>query len=138
MAEAIRNSIPEKNAEGVAHTAPEYMALVEAQFTGSSKTYARTLIDQFLNTKYTGGGVREHILKLSNLHGKMAALDMKLPDDFLVHTFFRSLPPAFANLEITYNSLEEKWDIQKLIGRCVQDEDRMIAQNGGQINYVHH
>ncbi|CAN6334605.1 unnamed protein product [Urochloa humidicola] len=138
MAEAIRNSIPEKKADGVAHTAPEYMALVQTQFTGSSKFYCRTLIDQFLNTKYTGGGVREHILKLSNIHGKLAALDCKLPEDFLVHTVFRSLPPAFSNFEISYNSLEEKWDLQKLIGRCVQDEDRMIAQNGGQINYVHH
>ncbi|CAO2152833.1 unnamed protein product [Urochloa humidicola] len=138
MAEAIRSSIPEKNADGVALTAPEYMALVETQFTGSSKTYARTLIDQFLNTKYMGGGVREHILKLSNIHGKLAALDMKLPEDFLVHTVFRSLPPAFSPFEISYNSLEEKWDLHKLIARCVQDEDRMIARNGGQINYVHH
>ncbi|CAN6356056.1 unnamed protein product [Urochloa humidicola] len=138
MAEAIRNSIPEKKADGVAHTAPEYMALVQTQFTGSSKFYCRTLIDQFLNTKYTGGGVRKHILKLSNIHGKLAALDMKLPEDFLVHTIFRSLPPTFSSFEISYNSLEEKWDLQKLIGRCVQDEDRMIAQGGGQINYVHH
>ncbi|CAN6299688.1 unnamed protein product [Urochloa humidicola] len=138
ISEAIRSSIPEKKADGVAHTAPEYMALVQTQFTGSSKFYTRTLIDQFLNTKYTGGGVREHILKLSNIHGKLAAFDMKLPEDFLVHTVFRSLPSAFSSFEISYNSLEEKWDLQKLIARYVQDEDRMIAQGGGQINYVNH
>jgi hypothetical protein len=30
----------------------------------------------------------------------------------------------------------DKWDIEKIIAMCVQEEDRMKASNGGSINYV--
>jgi hypothetical protein len=30
----------------------------------------------------------------------------------------------------------DKWDIEKIIAMCVQEEDRLKALNGGSINYV--
>ena len=56
----IRGSIPECT------TATEYLKKVESQFTGSSKAYASTLIKKLFNEKYTSGGIREYILKMSN------------------------------------------------------------------------
>jgi hypothetical protein len=32
--------------------------------------------------KYTGGGVRDHILKMSNMNGKLAEMGMVLPAEF--------------------------------------------------------
>jgi hypothetical protein len=32
--------------------------------------------------------------------------------------------------------MSEKWDLHKLIYLCVQEEDRLKAQNGGFLNYV--
>jgi hypothetical protein len=29
-----------------------------------------------------------------------------------------------------------KWDMEKMIAMCVQEEDRLKASNGGSINYV--
>jgi hypothetical protein len=45
----------------------EYLEKVESQFTGSSKTYASTLIKRLISEKYTGNGVRDHILRMSNV-----------------------------------------------------------------------
>ena len=55
--DAIRGSILDCD------TTTEYLKKVETQFTGSSKAYANTLIKKLFNEKYTGDGIREHILK---------------------------------------------------------------------------
>ena len=57
--DAIRRSILDYD------TTTEYLKKMESQLTGSSKAYAYTLIKKLLNDKYTGGGIREHILKMS-------------------------------------------------------------------------
>jgi hypothetical protein len=46
MSEIIRASIPEKKSDGVAHTATEYLAIVEKQHDTHSKAYASTLINK--------------------------------------------------------------------------------------------
>jgi hypothetical protein len=84
--EAIRGAIPECTA------AVEYLRKVESQFTGSSKAYASTLIKRLVTKKYTGGGIREHILRMSNLASKLKPMDMGLKTEFLVHLVFASLP----------------------------------------------
>ena len=82
----IRGSIPECT------TATEYLKKVESQFTGSSKAYASTLIKKLVNEKYSGGGIREHILKMSNMTSKLKPMDLGLKDEFLIHLIFASLP----------------------------------------------
>ena len=89
MTEAIGASIPEKNADGVAHTATEYLAIVESQHSRHSKMYTSTTIGNVVSMKYTGGGIREHILKMSNMNGKLAEMGMNLPDEFVVHLVFK-------------------------------------------------
>ena len=57
---AIRGAIPD------AATAKEYLTNVEAQFQGTSKAQASTLILKLVTTKYDGvSGIREHILKMN-------------------------------------------------------------------------
>jgi hypothetical protein len=45
----------------------EYLEKVESQFTGSSKAYVSSLIKRLISEKYTGGDVRDHILRMSNV-----------------------------------------------------------------------
>jgi hypothetical protein len=47
----------------------EYLDKINSQFTGSSKTYATQLIKQLMTERYSGGGsgIREHILRMSNM-----------------------------------------------------------------------
>jgi len=68
---------------------------VESQFTGSSKAYASTLIKKLFNEKYSGGGIREHILKMSNTTYKLKPIDLGLKGDFLIHLVFASLPKGY-------------------------------------------
>jgi len=109
----IRGSIPECT------TATGYLEKVERQFTGSSKAYASTLIKKLVNEKYSGGGIREHILKMSNTASKLKPMDLGLKDEFLIHLIFSSLPKEYETFVVNYNLQPDKWDIDKLIAICM-------------------
>ena len=85
ISNSIRGSIPDCD------TAIEYLKKVESQFTSTSKAYSSTLIKKLFNEKYSRGGIREHILKMSNTASKLKPLDLGLKDDFLIHLVFASL-----------------------------------------------
>ncbi|KAL6594621.1 hypothetical protein ACP70R_048359 [Stipagrostis hirtigluma subsp. patula] len=46
---------------------------------------------------------------------------------------FKQLFEAFV---VNYNMQPERWDIEKTIAMCVQEEERLKATNGGSLNYV--
>jgi hypothetical protein len=97
--EAIRRGIPD------CETAKEYLKKVDGQFTGSSKTYVSTIIKRLVTEKYSfGSGVREHILKMSNMASKLNTMKVGLEDEFLVHLVMSFLPKEFEAFEINYNS----------------------------------
>jgi hypothetical protein len=117
--EAIRGGIPD------CETAKEYLKKVESLFTGSSKTYADTIIKRLVTEKYSfDSGVREHILKMSNMASKLKTIDKGLKDEFLVHLVMSSLSKEFEAFKINYNSQPENWRIEKLIAICVHKEER--------------
>ncbi|XP_066310767.1 uncharacterized protein [Miscanthus floridulus] len=95
--DSIRDSIPECT------TATEYLKKVESLFTGSLKAYASTLIKKLVNEKYTGGGIREHILRMSNTTSKLKLMDLGLKDEFLIHLIFASLPKEYETFVVNYN-----------------------------------
>jgi hypothetical protein len=58
--------------------------------------------------RYTGGGIREHILKMSNTTSKLKPMDMGLKDEFLIQLIFASLPKKYENFVvkiITYSQI---------------------------------
>jgi hypothetical protein len=58
------------------------MEKVESQFTGSSKAHASTLIKRLISEKCTDGGVRDHILRMSNVVVMLKPLDLAIKDGF--------------------------------------------------------
>ncbi|XP_022681845.1 uncharacterized protein LOC111257080 [Setaria italica] len=98
--EEIRGAIPEYS------TAGEYLRKVESQLTVSS--HASTLIKGLVTMKYTGGGIREHILRMSNMASKLKPMYLELKDEFVVHLIFASLPKEFEAFVVNYNSQLEK------------------------------
>jgi hypothetical protein len=123
--EPIRGAIPE------CETIVKYLEKVESQFTSSSKAYVSTLIKTLIYVKYTGGGVRDHILRMSTVAARLKPLDLAIKDDFLIYLIFNSLPKEFKTLEINYNSMNDKWTLEKFIAMCVQEEERIKRNNGG-------
>ncbi|XP_072146661.1 uncharacterized protein [Setaria viridis] len=128
--EAIRGVIPECD------TAREYLINMESQFTVSSKAYASTLIRKLNTMKYTNGGIRDHILRMSNMTSKLKSMDMELPEEFIIHLVITSLPKEFETFAVNYNSQLEKWGIEKMIDMCVQEEERLKGSSGDTINYL--
>ena len=83
----IVSSIPECD------TVTEYLDRIKSQFTGFSKIYANQLMKQLVTKGYSGnGGIREHILRMSNLASKLKPMDLALKEEFLIHLIFASLP----------------------------------------------
>jgi hypothetical protein len=109
----------------------EYLEKVESQFTGSSKAYASSLIKTLISEKYTDGGVRDHILRMNNIAARLKPLDLAIKDGFLIYLIFNSLPKEFETFEVNYNSLNDKWTLEKFIAICVQEEERIKCNNGG-------
>ncbi|KAK1617061.1 hypothetical protein QYE76_022578 [Lolium multiflorum] len=132
----IKNTIENAIVGSIAECAfaGEYLEKIKSQSTGSSKTYATQLLKQLVTEKYTRGahGIREHILRMSNLAAKLKPMDddLELKPALLVHLVMAALPSKFDNFVVNYNMNPEKWDIEKTIAMCVQEEDRLKAQNG--------
>ncbi|KAK9072512.1 hypothetical protein SSX86_008946 [Deinandra increscens subsp. villosa] len=117
---AIRGAIPDSD------NAKTYLDSVEEQFKGTSKAHASTLILKMLTTKYDGiGGVREHIMIMSDMAHKLKGLDMEISDGFLVHFIMTSLPARFDAFKVNYNTQKDKWTMGELIAMCVQEEERL-------------
>jgi hypothetical protein len=127
ISEGIRGggAIPE------CETTMEYLDKVESQFTGSSKAYTSSLIKALISKKYISGGVRDHILRMSNIAARLKPLNLTIKDGFLIYLIFNSLPKEFKTFEVNYTSMNDKWTLEKFVAMCVQEEKGIKCNNGG-------
>jgi hypothetical protein len=134
--------IKERISEGIrggalpeCETVVENLEKVESQFIDSSKAYDSSLIKRLISDKYTGGGVRDHILRMSNIAAKLKPFDLAIKDGFLIYLIFNSLSKEFKTFEVNYNFMNDKWTLKKFIAMCVQKEE-MIKRNSGGVDRV--
>ncbi|CAN6724664.1 unnamed protein product [Malus baccata var. baccata] len=74
------------------------------------------LMNSLTTMRHDGiGSVREYILKMVDNAGKLKALEVLIPETFLVHVILSSLPDSYTHLKLSYNALREKWDVNELI-----------------------
>ena len=73
---------------------------------------------------------------MTHVAAKLKTIEMALPDPFLVHLVFASLPKEFEAFEVNYNAQSEKWSMNKLMAMCAQEEERIKASRGDSLNYL--
>src|SRR3954463_7154222 len=75
---------------------------------------------------------------MSNVAAKLKPMnaDLELKPALIVHLVIASLPKEFETFDVNYNFQPERWDIEKTIAMCVQEEDRIKSSYGGSLNYV--
>jgi hypothetical protein len=73
---------------------------------------------------------------MSNTASKLKPMDLGLKDKFPIHFIFASLPKEYESFIVNYNLQPDKWDIEKLIAMCVQEEERLKSSHGDTINHV--
>jgi hypothetical protein len=58
-------------------------------------------------------------------------LDLAIKDGFLIYLIFNLLLKEFETFEVNYNSMNDKWTLDKFIAMCVQEEERIKRNNDG-------
>jgi hypothetical protein len=75
--------------------------------------------------------VRDHIIRMSNIAAILKPLDLAIKGGFLIYLIFNSLLKEFETFEVKYNSMNDKWTLEKFIDMCVQEEEMIKRSNGG-------
>jgi hypothetical protein len=73
---------------------------------------------------------------MNNQASKLKLMDLALKEEFFIHLVFASLPKEYDTFVVNYNMQQEKWNLEKLMAMCAQEEDRIKVSNGGSINYL--
>ncbi|RVW72857.1 Retrovirus-related Pol polyprotein from transposon TNT 1-94 [Vitis vinifera] len=109
----------------------ELLKAIDEQFVTSDKALASTLIMKFTSLKLTGiRGVREHIMEMRDIVAQLKKLEVEMSESFLVHFILNTLPPQYGPFKISYNTHKDKWFINELMTMCVQEEGRLLMEQG--------
>ena len=118
--EAFMGSITERA------NAKKFLLDIEQVFAKNEKAETSTLLRKLVGMKYTNKeNIREYIMEMSNIAGKLKALKLQLFDDLLVHLVLISLSAQFNQFIVSYNTQKDKWTLNELISHCVQEEERI-------------
>ncbi|XP_041006927.1 uncharacterized protein LOC121251676 [Juglans microcarpa x Juglans regia] len=53
-----------------------------------------------------------------------------MSESFLVHYILNTLPHQYGPFKISYNTHKDKWSINELMTMCVQEERRLMMEQG--------
>ena len=121
--EVMRGSLPnEKNAK-------DFLAALEKLYLKNEKGEMISTLGKLISMRYSGkGNIREHILQMSHLAGKLKEFKLEINEDLLVALVLLSLPNQYGNLQTIYNGQKDKWNINELIAICIQEEEKIKAE----------
>ncbi|KAJ9547196.1 hypothetical protein OSB04_019739 [Centaurea solstitialis] len=106
--------------------AKNFLKEIEQFFAKNAKTEASNTLMKLVTMRYKEkGNIREYIMEMSNLNGKLKELKLELSDDLLVHLILISLPAQFGQFVVSYNTQKDKWTLNELMSHLVQEEERL-------------
>uniref|UniRef100_A0A2N9FGB3 Retrovirus-related Pol polyprotein from transposon TNT 1-94 n=1 Tax=Fagus sylvatica TaxID=28930 RepID=A0A2N9FGB3_FAGSY len=109
----------------------DLLKAIDEQFVTSDKALASTLIMKFSSLRLTSvRGVREHIMQIRDIVAQLKKLEVEMSESFLVHYILNTLPHQYGPFKISYNTHKDKWSINELMTMCVQEEGRLVMEQG--------
>jgi hypothetical protein len=73
---------------------------------------------------------------MNNQASKLKPMELTFKEEFFIHLVFASLPKEYDTFVVNYNMQPEKWNLEKFMTMCAQEEDKIKVSNGGSINYL--
>ena len=124
---SIKRSIVEHLLGGIpkSNNAKEFLVVVANRYQTFDNVEAGHFMDELMNLRYDDmKGVCEYILKMVHLQTRLKALDIPIPDNFIVHQTLNTLPSSFIQIKTAYNTLNQSWGVNDLITKCVAEEEK--------------
>ena len=85
--------------------AKKFLLDIKQVFAKNEKAKTSTLLRKLVGMKYTNKeNIREYIMEMSNIVGKLKALKLQFSDDLLMHLILISFPPQFNQFIVSYNN----------------------------------
>ncbi|KAJ0094550.1 hypothetical protein Patl1_15770 [Pistacia atlantica] len=81
--------------------------------------------------------MHNHLIEMTNMATKILRLGMTIDDYFLTHFILHSLPPEYGTFQVNYNTIKDKWSLNELSSKLVQEELR-LKNRGHSLNLVKH
>ena len=76
----------------------------------------------------------DHIMRMRDIAAQLQTLEVTMSDIFLVHYILNTLPQQYSPFKISYNTHKDKWSINELLAMCVQEQGRLMMEEGEQVN----
>jgi len=67
---------------------------------------------------------------MRDIVAQLKKLKVEMSESFLVHFILNTLPPQYGPFKISYNTHKDKWSINELMTMCVQEEGRLLMEQG--------
>ncbi|XP_061370795.1 uncharacterized protein LOC133313436 [Gastrolobium bilobum] len=124
----MKRSVPKAFRGSIVETidTKKFLKELEKYFTRNEKAKIGHTLSKLINMRSGGKrNIREYIIEMSNLARKLKGLMLELFDDLLVHLVFISLFAQYGQFVVSYNTQKDKWTLNELVARCVQEEERL-------------
>ena len=126
----IRGSIEKHN------MIQDMLMTIDDQFIEFVTSLASTLIIKFSILRLIEvKGLRDHIMHMIDIEAQLKNLEVTISESFLVQYILCTLP-QYSPLKISYNTHKEGWSISELLTMCVQEEERLLVEQGEKVLFT--
>ncbi|KAJ8627717.1 hypothetical protein MRB53_021024 [Persea americana] len=123
IAANIKTSLP------TPENAKDYLKAITDKFKTADKSLAGKLMADLTTMKFDGTrSMHEHVIEMTNLAAKLKNLELSVDEAFLIQFILNSLPPQYGPFQIHYNTITDKWTVNELANKLVQEEARLNQQ----------
>uniref|UniRef100_A0A199UCW3 UBN2 domain-containing protein n=1 Tax=Manihot esculenta TaxID=3983 RepID=A0A199UCW3_MANES len=106
--------------------AKDVLKLVEEKFHSANRALAGTLMAKLTTMKFDGSkSMQQYVLDMTNTTARLKSLGIIVDVSFLVQFIMNSLPTEYGAFHINYNVLKNKWNIDELSNKLIQEEEEL-------------